>query len=355
MQDIFFKDLIIIGAGPAGLRAAELAQKNGLNYTVLERGAVGQHWRDIRPHMRLLSPCLPQRDWTSISPDFPIWRLPVKRPYCSAGEFVNYLEAAHEQLHLNITEQAEVAQVVHDGNMFQLVEHSGRKWRTNYLVVATGIMNGLNFPDVPGVEGNPVVSHSHQFKGEKDFRNQRVLILGAGNSAAEIAIELAGKTMVYLYSRHEIRYFSETDRLYHVRGISESYLKELIRMEIIRHRANIILKEVKGNRVLFEDSELVVDKIIFATGYKPTFPFLDELRIEQTGKGYPKIDQVGQSIQYPGLFFAGPLANINMTSALIHGFSRQVEQTMRYIVKQINKQAVISDSELQQNPINLIS
>jgi putative flavoprotein involved in K+ transport len=305
--------------------------------------------------MRLLSPCLPQRDWTSISPDYPIWKLPVKRPYCSAKEFVNYLETARDQLHLNIEEYTEVERVLHDGDTFQVVAHSGKKWQANNLVVATGIMNGLNFPDVPGIEGNPVVSHSHQFTGEKEFRNQRVLILGGGNSAAEIAIELAGKAMVYLYSRHEIRYFSETDRLYHVRGISESYLKELIRMEIIRHKPNIKLKEVKGNRLIFEDSELVVDKIIFATGYKPVFPFLDELKIERTGKGYPKTDQLGQSIHHPGLFFAGPLAKINMTSALIHGFSRQVEPTMRYIAAQINKHGVISDSEVQQNPINIIS
>ncbi len=355
MENNSFKDLIIIGAGPAGLRAAELAYKNDLDYIVLERGSVGQHWRDLRPNMRLLSPCLPQRDWTSISPDFPIWKFPVRRPYCSVNEFVHYLEMAQEQLHLNISEQTEVIRVLHKDNAFQVIEASHRKWHTNHLIVASGIMNGFNFPDVPGIESNPHVIHSHQFKNEKEFKNKKVLILGSGNSAAELAIELAGKAMVYLYSRHEIRYFSETDKLYHVRGISESYLKELIRMEIIRHKPNMTLKEIRGNRVLFDTSELIVDNIIFATGYKPNFPFLDDLNLKHSSQGYPKIDKLGQSLQYPGLYFAGPLAKKNMTSSLIHGFSRQIEPTIFHISKQINKHAVNSNSQIQQNTIHFIS
>ncbi len=349
-----FRDLIIIGAGPAGLRSAELAQKAGLDYIVLERGRVGQHWRELRPHMRLLSSCLPQRDWTSISPGFPIWKLPVKRPYCSVREFVDYLDQLRNHFNFEVYENSEVERVFFNNPVFRIVERSGREWETNNLLIATGIMNGLHFPDVPGIKDNPIVSHSQQFKSAKDFKGQRVLIIGSGNSAAETAIELAGSAMVYLYSRHEIRYFSETDRLYHVRGISESYLKELIRMEIIRHKPNIKLKEIKGNRVLFEDAELEVDKIIFATGYRPVLPFLNGLDLRKTAGGYPQIDNIGQSENYPGLFFTGPLARFNMASALIHGFSQQVEPTVKYIANRISKQAASLETEVQPNLVNLI-
>jgi len=53
------KELIIIGAGPAGLRAGEEAQRLGLDYLILERGSVAQAWREIRANMPMLSPSHP--------------------------------------------------------------------------------------------------------------------------------------------------------------------------------------------------------------------------------------------------------------------------------------------------------
>ena len=71
------KELLIIGSGPAGLKAGEEAQKKGLDYLIIEKGEVAQSWRDIREDMIMLSPCMPQRDWTSISDNFPIWKMNV--------------------------------------------------------------------------------------------------------------------------------------------------------------------------------------------------------------------------------------------------------------------------------------
>lgn len=73
------KELLIIGSGPAGLRAGEEAKKAGIEYLILERGEIAQSWRDIRQDMIMLSPCLPQRDWTSISEEFPIWKMEVDK------------------------------------------------------------------------------------------------------------------------------------------------------------------------------------------------------------------------------------------------------------------------------------
>ena len=75
------KDLVIIGSGPAGLRAGEIARELNIDYVIVEKGEIAQAWKTIRPEMRLLSPCHPQRDWTSLSSKFPIWKLNVNRPY----------------------------------------------------------------------------------------------------------------------------------------------------------------------------------------------------------------------------------------------------------------------------------
>jgi len=354
VSNIKVRDLIIIGAGPAGLKAAEEAEKRGLKYQVLERNRIGQSWRDFRPQLQLLSPSLPQRDWTSISPRFPIWKLPVDRPYCKAWQFVEYMEQFHDHFQLNILEHTAAEEVSYRDGSFWIADSDGNTWQTSNLLVATGIISGMFFPDVPGIKDNPLVLHSQEYKGTHNFLGKRVLIIGSGNSAAETAIDLAGKAMVYLYTRGEIRYFSETKKLFHVRGISESYLKELIAMEIIRHKVFQQLQEIRGNKAVFKNSELVVNNIIFATGYKPYLPFLKGLDIEHNGAGYPKITKTGESVNYPGLFFAGPLAQLNSSSALIHGFSRQVELTIDQIEEQNNNRVVVPETELQQGPINLI-
>ena len=67
MLDTISKEVIIIGGGPAGLKCAEEAQKHKIDYIIVERGEVGQAWKEIRPDMPMLSPCHPQRDWTSLS------------------------------------------------------------------------------------------------------------------------------------------------------------------------------------------------------------------------------------------------------------------------------------------------
>ena len=85
------KELVIIGGGPAGLKAGEEAKAKGIDYIILERGEIAQSWQDIRKDMLMLSPSLPQRDWTSLSNKFPIWKLNITRPYCYAHEFVTYL------------------------------------------------------------------------------------------------------------------------------------------------------------------------------------------------------------------------------------------------------------------------
>ncbi len=329
------KELIIIGGGPAGLKASEIAESKKIDYVTLEKGRVGQAWRNLRRNMLMLSPSLPQRDWTSLSVKFPIWKLDVERPYCRAYEFADYLGKFCDFFNLKVHEQEEVISVEIGNDGYLVKTNQGNEYHAPVLAVGTGILGNPFIPDIPGVKNNPHVMHSYFYRDRNEFKGKRVLVVGAGNSAAEVAIDLVAYSLVYMVSRDELRFFSETNKLYHIRGVYESYLKELIRMEIIRYKAFHEVLAIDKNVAIFKGDEIEADQIIFATGYRGNLSVLKNLNIRVNRKNYPEITEIGESIQYPNLFFIGPLAFYGMASNLIHGFLRQVPKTMERIVKEL--------------------
>jgi len=331
------KEIIIIGGGPAGLKTAEIARQKKIDYVLLEKGKPGQAWSEIRPDLLMLSPCLPQRDWTSLSTRLPIWKMDVQRPYCTAAQFAKYLEAYCDffQLEVQTKQPALSVERTSDGNY--IVKTATHEYSAPILLVGTGIFGNPYFPEIPGIKNNPNVMHSHFYRNKMDFKNQKVLIIGGGNSAAETAIDLVGYSLVYLVTRDELQYFSDTKKLYHIRGVYESYLKELIAMEIIRYKAFQEITHIEGNMVHFRNWQLEVDKIIFATGYHGDLKVLNNFNLRVNRKNYPEVTESGESIQYPRLFFVGPLFFQGMSTNVIHGFVKQIPVTLAK-VEQLLKQ-----------------
>jgi len=332
------RELIIIGAGPAGLRAGEEAKRHGIDYVIIEKGEVGAAWRSVRPDSKMLSPCHPQRDWTSISSSFPIWRLPVERPYCNSLEFVTYLDEYAARFNLNIVKNTLVIKVEKKNGQFVITTGKGKEYTAPFLITASGIFDGKYFPNIQGVKNNPIVMHSHNYMSHLPFVNKRVLIVGAGNSAAEVALELAGKSILFMATKSELKYFLKTRKLYHIRGVYESFLKEFIEMEFIRYMPGSKIKGIDKNTVIFADSELEVHKVIFATGYRPEMKFLDkDIKVKKDRSNYPEANETGESRQVENLFFAGPLALNVTTSVVLHGFLKYIPITMNTILQRLKK------------------
>ncbi len=321
------KEVIIIGGGPAGLKAGEIAKQKKFDYVILERGKVGQAWSEIRPDLLMLSPCLPQRDWTSLSTKLPIWKMDVLRPYCTAAQFADYLQAYCDFFQIEVNTHQRVVSVERQPDGF-LVKTQNKIYSAPILLVGTGIFGNPYFPEIPGIHNNPFVMHSHFYRNKMDFKNQRILVVGGGNSAAETAIDLVGHSLVYLVTRDELQFFSDTKKLYHIRGVYESYLKELISMEIIRYKAFQEITHIEENVVHFRHWQLEVDKIIFATGYHGDLRVLQNFNLRVNKKNYPEVNESGESIQYPRLFFIGPLFFQGMSTNVIHGFVKQIPKTL---------------------------
>jgi len=320
------RSVLIVGGGPAGLLLASHFREHGIDYRVLERGKIAQAWRAMRPGMVLLSPAVPGTDWTSLTLRHPIWALPkVRRPFPTREDFLCYVEAFAREQGLNVVENTAVTRVSADPGGFAVSTTDGEE-SCRFLVLASGASTAPAFPDIPGIARNPHVVHSCDFIHCAAYAGKRVLVVGGGNSAAEIAIELAGTATVSMCTRGPVRYFSETGDLEHIRGSSESVLKELFRFGIIRMREDDPVVSVAHRRVRYRNGdEHEYDWILCATGYRPKCIPLEggDLRVDPGG--YPAISAVGETT-VPGLYACGSLARFNRRCAFIHGFRNYVEK-----------------------------
>ncbi|MGE5189747.1 MAG: NAD(P)-binding domain-containing protein [Gemmatimonadota bacterium] len=319
-------DVLVVGGGPAGLILAHFLQEHGIDYRVLERGKIAQSWRMMRQGMLLLSPSVPGTDWTSLTLDDPLWALPgAQRPFPSREDFLCYVDAFARDHRLRISEYSDVsgAAVVPGG--FRLSAPAGEQ-RCRFLVLATGASTRPFLPTIRGLAGNPFVMHSCDFVHCMAYSGKRVLVIGGGNSAAEIAIALAGTAAVALCTRGPMRYFSETEDLEDIRGSSESVLKELIRFGIVDLREDDPAVSVRDRRVTFRSGdEGEFDRIICATGYRPAWLPVEGGAAKAGPDGFPVISPTGEST-VPGLYFCGSLARFHRRCAFIHGFRNYVEK-----------------------------
>lgn len=320
------KDVLIVGGGPAGLLLAHHFQDHRVDYQVLERGKIAQAWRSMRPGMVLLSPAVPGTDWTSLTLKYPLWALPgVRKPFPTREDFLCYIEAFSREQGLSIGENVAATRASVANGGF-LVSTTAGDISCRFLVMASGASTLPEFPDIPGITLNPHIVHSCDFVHCMAYAGKRVLIIGGGNSAAEIAIELAGTARVTLCTRGPLRYFSETGELENIRGSSESLLKELIRFGILHSREDDPVVSIAHRRVKFlSGDEREFDWILCATGYRPGWIPVEGGEVRSGPKGFPAISNVGES-SVPGLYICGSLARFNRRCAFIHGFRNYIEK-----------------------------
>jgi len=320
------KSVVIVGGGPAGILMAYHFREHGIDYLALERGKIAQAWRAMRPGMVLLSPAVPGTDWTSLTLRHPIWAMPgVRRPFPTREDFLCYVEGFFHENGLNVAENTAVTRIAVERGGFLLSTTEGEE-SCRFLVLASGASAAPSFPDIPGISRNPHVLHSGDFVNCAAYAGKRVLVIGGGNSAAEVAVELAGTATVTMCTRGPMRYFSETGDLEHIRGSSESVLKELVRFRIVLLREGDPVVSVAQGRARFKSGkEEEYDWILCATGYRPKAIPMEGAALRVDADGYPVLSGVGET-NVPGLYACGSLARFNRRCAFIHGFRNYVEK-----------------------------
>ncbi|MEO3789630.1 ArsO family NAD(P)H-dependent flavin-containing monooxygenase [Nonomuraea sp. B10E15] len=179
-------DVVIIGAGQAGLAAGYHLRRAGADFVILDAQQVpGGAWQHAWPSLRLFSPAqyssLPGR----------MMPIPAGGGYPDAAHVVAYLTDYEQRYRLPIIRPATVRTVRRAGARLA-VESSAGTWHARIVVSATGTWWRPFVPHYPGMRdfrGEQV--HTAGYRGPEPFHGRRVLVVGGGNSAAQILAELS--------------------------------------------------------------------------------------------------------------------------------------------------------------------
>jgi thioredoxin reductase len=341
-------DYLVVGAGPAGLQVASLLAGAGRDYVVLERGqGAGEFFRRFPRHRTLISsnkvhtgysdPELRLRmDWNSLLSDDPelLFTKYSLRYFPAADDLVRYLEDFADRQGLHIQYGTEITHVTKDGDEFVATDRTGTVWRAKRVVMATGFTEPY-IPDIPGID--TVEQYATFDTDPASFTDQRVLIIGRGNSAFETADSLVeNAAVIHLLGSGSLRMAWRTHFVGHLRAVNNNFLDtyQLKSQNAILDGRVVDIREAGDGyrvRVAFERVNEVVkeiryDRVIACTGFRfDASVFDDTCRPDLViNDRFPAQTPAWESVNVPGLYFAGTITQVRdfkkSTSGFIHGF-----------------------------------
>ncbi|MFF1461884.1 NAD(P)-binding domain-containing protein [Streptomyces sp. NPDC058330] len=353
------REYVIIGAGPAGLQLAASLERDGRDYVVLERGSgPGAFFTRYPRHRQLISinkvytgsndPELNLRmDWNSLLSDDPelLFSRYSERYFPHADDLVRYLADFADRTGVRVEYGTEAVRISRADGVFTVLDRTGRTWRARRLVVATGVSR-LNVPPVPGIE---LAERYDTFDPDPaSFTNQRVLVVGKGNSAFETAEALMEKAaVIHVAGPHSIKMAWKTHFVGHLRAVNNNFLDSYqlkSQNAVIDGTVESVEKTDDGFRVMFRYArtservrELHYDRIIVCTGFRFDASVFDEtcrpaLVIDDR---FPEQTSAFESVNVPDLYFAGTLTQQRdfkkSTNGFIHGYRYGVRALHRII------------------------
>ena len=285
--------LIIVGGGPIGIACALEAQKAGLNYLILERGCLVNSLYRYPANMTFFS----------TSERIEIGGVPfvsnnVKPNRSEALEYYRRV-AVSNALNIRLQEGVTGIRLVEDG--FEVVSERG-VYRTVHVILATGFYDIPVLLDVPG-EDLPKVTH--YYKEPHFYAMQRVLVVGASNSAVDAALETWRKgAEVSMVIRGEgigprVKYWVKPDIENRIKeGSIKAYNRSVI-SSIREDEVDILTPE--GVKTIANDY------VIALTGYQPDFSFLRRIGIQLSAdeRLQPYYNPQTMETNIPNLYLAG--------------------------------------------------
>lgn len=328
-------DTIVVGAGQAGLAAGYYLQRAGLRFTLLEAGPapVGS-WPHYYESLKLFSPAR-----YSALPGLPFPGHPDHYP--ARDEVIAYLEDYAAQFRLRVRTNTRVVTVHRIETGFRVLAEDGATLETRTLIAATGSFRRPYLPSVPGQQVfRGQLLHSSAYRSPDAYRGQRIVVVGGGNSAVQIAVELAPLARVTLATRTVVRFTPQRilgrDIHFWTRllGLERLPLGGRLRLQeinpvldtgIYRHALSTGLLHSRpmfagfsAEGVIWADGERErVDTVIFATGYRSNLDHLAELDVLD-GAGRAR-HRAGVSLTTPGLAYVGLPAQRTFASATLRG------------------------------------
>ncbi|WP_030598859.1 flavin-containing monooxygenase [Streptomyces fulvoviolaceus] len=346
-------ETVIVGGGQAGLATGYHLARGGRPFVILEVGErIGDCWRGRWDSLRLFSPArfdgLPGLPYPGDA-----WSFPTRE------EFADYLQAYAAWAELPVRTGVRVRRVSYDGSRY-LVETEHERYVAENVVIAAGYDR---LPKTPpyATELAPDIRQLHaiDYRNPDQLRDGPVLIVGAGNSGADIAMELSASRRVLLSGPHpgQIPWRIErraarvlTPALFflfrHVLTVRTPMGRKL-RPKVLAHSAPLIriksadLKAAGVERVartagvrdglpeLVDGQRPDVANVLWCTGFKPDISWIDLPVFDEDGEPAQRRGVVeGQ----PGLYFVGRLFQYAVASSMIQGVGRDAEHVVRHLV-----------------------
>jgi thioredoxin reductase (NADPH) len=304
-------DIIIIGGGPIGLACGIEAQKEGLSYLIIEKGAFVNSLYNYPVNMTFFS----------TSERLEIGNIPFvsNNPKPSRSEALEYYRRAAMAFHLNIHLFEKVNGVQKEGEIFS-VATSKEIYKAKKIIVATGF---YDIPFLLNVKGEELPKVTHYYQDPSFYAFQKVLVTGANNSAVDAALETWRKgaevTMVIRDSviGSRVKYWVKPD------------IENRIKEGSIKAYFNSTISEIKEQEVLINTPEGMVtvpnDFVIAATGYQPNLPFLEKLGIAlaDNANRTPLYNADTHETNIKGIYIAGVICGGMDTHSLFIENSRE--------------------------------
>ncbi|WP_246294174.1 flavin-containing monooxygenase [Paenibacillus planticolens] len=327
-------DVVVIGGGQAGLSTGYYLRSESRKFIILDHSQeIGHSWKDRYDSLTLFTP----RKYSSL-PGLPLegdpWGYPTK------DEMAAYLKLYQEHFAIPVQLETEVRRLSYAMGRFLITTNKGT-WLAQQVVVATG---PFQTPFIPPFAQSlsPEVFHIHT----ADYRNVEmlpeqgeVLVIGGGNSGAQIALEISQKKQVYLSVGHHIQYlpyrllgrslFWWYERIGLLRKSPKSWIGRRfikkkdplygfdLRMAIASGTVKLLNRatSASGRLVSFADGSFQKPStIIWATGFRADYPWIC----------IPEVFDHNQTVIHergvtwiPGLYFVGLPWQSSRGSALI--------------------------------------
>ena len=357
MQNTQHYDTVVIGGGQAGLVTGYHLKKHKLNFVILDASErTGDSWRNRWDSLHLFTPA-------SFN-NLPGMRFPAPpRSFPSKDDAGDFLEAYADRFDLPVETGVRVDSLSRNGKGF-LVRAGERCYEADNVVVAMGSYQNPRVPDFADeLDPDIVQMHSREYRNPSQLKDGGVLVVGVSNSGAEIALDVVPSHPTWVSGQEpgHIPFRVETWAAYHFfipfvlrfmfhRVLTVGTLIGRKMRPKVLSKGGILVRVkpqdlpaagikrvgrtvgVKNGLPLLDDGRtLDVSNVIWCTGFRPAFSWID-LPIFG-GKQNPKepIHERGIVRDQPGLYFVGLFFQYAMSSSIFVGVGRDAE----YVVKDI--------------------
>jgi putative flavoprotein involved in K+ transport len=351
--------VIIIGAGQAGLSAGYFLKKNNLDFLILDAGKrIGDSWRNRWDSLKLFTPA----KFSSLA-GMPFPSDPNYFP--TKDEMGDYLEHYAKNFNLPIRNNIKVDGLSREGNRY-CISAGDQHFEAEHVVIA---MSNYQIPKIPNfakdINTDIVQIHSFDYRHPSQLQEGAVLVVGAGNSGSELALEAArndhevwlagrdtghipfnieGTLAKLIMVRLVIRF------IFHQILTTGTPIGRKVRPKVVSQGGPLIRNKPKDfvnygieripkivgvkDGLPVDESQQVIDvkNIIWCTGFYPAYSWID-LPIF---KDREPMQQRGVVKNEPGLYFVGMHFLYSLSSAMIHGAERDAEYVVDTIISRQN-------------------